>query len=136
MFTIIPYMRDQWDQVSKAAFEATFGLPRDPALERYDFTMAAVSEDGSLAGWITCKEMDAETIYWQYGGASPKFSGSSNVLIGYKQFVDFSLKDYKRITTRIENKNLPMLKLAFKLGFIIVGVHHFDNKVFVELMHG
>lgn len=45
---------------------------------------------------------------------------------------EFCEKDYKRITTYIENKNTPMLKFAMKIGFRITGIRNYKNEILLE----
>ena len=41
---------------------------------------------------------------------------------------------YKRITTYIQNTNSPMLRIAMKVGFKIIGTRTFKGDVMVEFL--
>lgn len=121
------------DKYSEKAHLSSFGEFRPKELERIDF--ALVATDGpEPKGFVTCKEMDSETLYWQYGGA---FSGTQNtfaVAPCYFEMIKWCLDRYQRVTTRIENTNIAMLKLAFKVGFLVIGTRVFNNQIFLELL--
>lgn len=133
-FFVTKIQSENWTRVfSEYAHLATFGVQRNRELERIDFSLLALDDKNSPAGFITCKEMDAETLYWQYGGVFPNYQKSLHVIEGYREFLSWSRQRYKRVTTRIENENITMLKMALMVGFRIMGVHLFDKKIFVEL---
>lgn len=106
---------------------------RDPRLERPDFTLIVEDLNG-ICGFVTCIEIDSETLYWQFGGALHEIKKSLKVKAAYVALIKKS-KDlgFKRIQTKIENTNVSMLKLALKFGFIVVGVFISRNKVYLEL---
>jgi hypothetical protein len=83
--------------------------------------------------YVTCQELDAETLYWQYGGSFP---GTRDTVLSAKCFDLFMswAKDigYRRVGFRVENTNYPMLKLAMRGGFKIVGLRAFHNYVLLE----
>lgn len=122
-----------WVKLNEQAHFCAFGEKRDRDMDRIDFALLAIDPNGVASGYISCLEMDKETIYWQYGGAMPNYKGSVFSFNGYREFIKYCGKFYKRITTRIENTNLTMLKMALKMGFLIMGTYTFKNKIFVEL---
>lgn len=83
-------------------------------------------------GYLTCRETDAHTLYWQYGGAFPGTIKSSMTWIGYQAFALWCKQRYKRVVTYIENKNTVMLKMAMKIGFVIQGIKVFDGHILLE----
>jgi hypothetical protein len=110
----------------------SFGEKRSGVLNRHHFAVGGyVNED--LGGWITCLEMDSETCYIQYGGSLPNFSKSIHVVAGYCKMINLLREKYERAWTRIENTNIPMLKMAMALGFLITGTYNFNNKIYLEL---
>ena len=114
------------------SYLSVFGLLRPLKLERCDFVL--ISEvDHKINGFVTCHEMDSESVYWQFGGIHKDIQKSVLVSNIYVEAIEWCKKKYKRITTRIENTNLPMLRLAMKFGFIIQGVWNFKGKVYLEL---
>ena len=118
------------------AYESSFGQSRDAGLERFAFALVAVDDDNDPVGFITCHELDSETVYWQIGGAFDKVKNTYSVITYYLGFITYCRGRFKRIRTRIENTNLRMLKLALKCGFLIVGTLTFNNTTYLELVHG
>lgn len=107
--------------MSENAHLAVFETYKPASLDRIDFALL-IERGETLMGFATCREHDAETLYWQYGGALPGTKSSSLTFPGYQAVVAWSKERYKRITTIIENDNVVMLKFAMKVGFRIVGV--------------
>lgn len=124
-----------WNMLSRDAHMVSFGVARDPSLDRLSFALIAVDNQGEVSGYVTCIEMDRETLYWQHGGAMPEYEKSIHTIKGYSQFINWSREHYKRVSTKIENTNTAMLKLAMKLGFMVVGTHTFKNKIYIDLLN-
>jgi len=126
---IIP---QHWHKLAELAHTICFGEFRPESLNRHHFIVGAFVKN-DLAGYFTCLEMDSETVYVQHGAAFPNQEKSIHVLPGYLKMLESLSQDYKRVWTRIENKNVAMLRLAMKAGFLVQGVYTFKQKVFVEL---
>ncbi len=124
---------DKWIQDSELAHRLSFDAHRSKDLERIDFALVTM-KDSKPHGYVTCIEMDSETVYWQIGGAFPNAKGTGAVVPCYIAMVDWCLERYRRITTRIENTNVAMLRLAMKVGFLIVGTWNFKGKIYLELL--
>lgn len=122
----------QWRLFSERAHLLCFGKNKPVTWDRIDFALLGLEQDEPL-GYITCREVDATTLYWQFGGAFPAIRGSFHSFRVYEEFVKFC-KDqcYERITTLIENDNLPMLKMAMKVGFRVIGVRTFKGSILLE----
>lgn len=123
----------EWAKYSKQSHEVVFGEERSPNFDRIDYALLATYK-GEVGGFITIKEMDAKTCYIQYGGVFPNFEKSLHVIKGYKAFLDELKKHYDLIWTRVENTNLPMLKMALSQGFLINGCSVVRNKIYLELL--
>jgi hypothetical protein len=121
----------EWKNLSEKAHLIAFSETKPSEWDRIDFALL-VRRGEQAMGYVTCREHDHETLYWQYGGAFPGTKESSLTFAGYKAFVSWSQKKYKRITTLIENNNVVMLKMAMKVGFRIVGVRLFRGHVLLE----
>lgn len=119
----------------KSMYQDVFGSERDQTLETCDFVLVAKDSELDPVGFITCHEMDGETLYWQLGGAASKIKKSGRVISHYVHCLAWSKARYQRVTTRIENTNAPMLKMALKCGFLITGIWNFKNKIYLELCH-
>lgn len=120
-----------WEPMSENAHLIAFGKKKPASFDRIDFTLLVRTEK-ELMGYVTCREFDHETIYWQFGGAFPGTQSTSLSWIGYQAFVEWCKPRYKRITTLIENKNTVMLKMAMKVGFRVIGVRNFQGSILLE----
>lgn len=126
---------EQWSQFSEDAHRACFSEFRPAYTDRIDFALLAhePQERGILA-YVTVRELDNESVYWQYGGAFENIAKSTLVYRSYAKFIDTMQGRYKRITTLVENTNVGYLKLAMKFGFRIIGVRNFKGSILVELL--
>lgn len=120
-----------WKEYSAHAHRIAFGEVMPEGLERIDFALLLVDGKKPL-GYVTCRELDSETIRWQFGGAFPGTQGTAVTYRGYQAFVRHAMRDYKRIGTLIENTNVVMLKMALKVGFRVIGVRMFQGSVLLE----
>ncbi len=103
-------------------------------MDRIDYAIV-LKDENELLGYCTCKELDDESVYWQYGGAFPTAQNSSKAVEVYMVLVSWAHEKYKRITTLVENDNVRYLKLAMHAGFRIIGVRMFGGKILVELLN-
>lgn len=124
----------EWSEFSEMAHLIVFNEKRSKSMDRVDFALIVENEKGVPLTYATCKELDSETVYMQYGGAFPSSEKTTLVFKCYDLMINFLMLSYKRIGTMIENKNKPMLKLAMKKNFIIVGMRNFHNSVLLEHM--
>lgn len=123
----------EWSLLSQDAHLVVFNEIKPPELDRIDFALITRREsDVTPMGYMTCREFDAQTLYWQFGGAFPGTRESSLTFLAYRSFVDFCAKRYARVTTLIENDNFVMLKMAMKVGFKIVGIRVFRGHILLE----
>ncbi len=124
----------EWATLSENAHLTVFEGKRPAHLDRIDYALLAKNKS-DLFGYVTVKELDAESVYWQYGGAFPGTKNSVKVLPAYVGFINWTKKKYKRISTLVENTNIAYLKLAMSCGFRIVGVEMFNGVVLVKLIN-
>lgn len=113
---------EQWSEISEKAlnFSFAFDYPR----EKNRIALALVVKNKStdeLCGYSTIVEFDSESAYMQHGGNFPPIRGTTLTLKAYLLMVDYLRAHYKFISTRICNRNVPMLKLALAAGFLITG---------------
>jgi RimJ/RimL family protein N-acetyltransferase len=123
---------DEWAVLADSAHLVVFETKERSKLDRIDFALLILADD-ELGGYFTCKEMDSETLYIQYGGVFPQFQKTIHAMHGYKLFIKWAKEHYKRLSTKIENKNLAMIKMALQVGFLITGVNVFKEKILLEL---
>lgn len=136
-YRVQKFNRDEWlnGQEMSVCYHEAFSDKRLESIERCDYALA-VLRDEKLCAFVTCIEMDGETLYWQFGGAFDEIKKTISVIESYQAAIDKSRDlGFKRITTRIENTNIAMLKLAMKCGFLIVGTWNFKNTVYLELLN-
>lgn len=124
----------EWEMMSENAHRAVFGEIKPKHFDRIDYVLLAV-EDGKPVGYVTVRETDHETVYWQFGGAFEWARNSIVTVRAYDVFLDEQKKlGTKRIHTRIENKNYPMLKLALSREWVIMGCGVFRGTVLIDLV--
>lgn len=129
---IVVYGAKEWALVSEEAHRIAFGTIKPASMDRIDFALLAVKDDVSM-GYVTCRETDAKTLYWQHGGAFPGTKDSIHTWPAYSLFMEHCQgMGYDRVTTVIENTNAVMLKMAQKVGFKIIGVRNFNGAVLLE----
>lgn len=121
-----------WKSFSEDAHMGVFGEERTKEMDRIDFALLAVSENNELVGYMTCRELDARTVYWQYGGAFDEHRETEKTWEMMQAFVRYHKDRYDRCTCYIENKNHKALRTAVKLGFFITGIKTFKNKIYLE----
>jgi len=134
MWQVLRVEKDEWrEKYATAAHAAVFQkyLPKD--LERISYALLIVKDD-TVIGYVTVREHDSETVYWQFGGVFPTFRRS---FVAAKLMEEALLwqKDYaKRVTMFVENTNVAMLKLALSFGFLVIGTRTFIGSVYVDLI--
>ena len=129
------YSAIEWSTMGEWAHRYCFNEIRPSQMNRIDYALLAV-KDGVPQAYLTARELDSESVYWQYGGALKSSEKSVNVLKAYQSFIETTKQSgMKRITTLIQNTNLPMLKMAMHCGFRIIGVRLFNNEIFCELLN-
>lgn len=124
-----------WLPLSEAAFELVFKGVHDRSLDRISFALLAVDEhtDAPIC-YLTTREMNAEDLCWEYGGAFPQKAATVEVYRAFCAFHDWCEKRYKRLFQVVENTNHRCLKLSMKLGFNIVGVRCIRGETLVEMV--
>ncbi len=126
---------EQWSVFSEDAHRSCFSEFRPAYTDRIDYALLAHDPaTRGIMGYVTVRELDHESAYWQYGGAFPTIEKSAHVFKVYLHFIEHMRQRYKRVTTLVENSNVSYLKLAMKAGFRIIGVRMFKGVILVELL--
>lgn len=126
--------KEEWKEMSASAHLICFNEKRDPEMDRIDFALLNVRGEEPL-NYCTVRELDSESVYWQYGGAFPNTKGTGTSFYSYQRYADWCFdQGYKRITTYVQNDNLAMLKIALQVGFRIIGTRTFKGCIMVELL--
>lgn len=132
---MIPFVErfnpSEWREYSEQAHSACFGTFKPVQMDRIDFALVVRTEK-DLLGYVTCKELDHETLYWQFGGAFPGTRFTTSSWKAFLALTQYCSDKYKRLTFRVENDNGAMLKFAAKSGFKIVGCRFFQGTVLLE----
>lgn len=126
------YEKEEWKKISESAHIICFSETRPIGFDRIDFALLVVTDGNVPAGYITCRETDSETVYWQFGGAFPSIKGTIMSFRAYEAFVEWTKSKYRRIYTLIENTNIAMLRMAQKVGFLIIGIKNFHGSIYLE----
>ena len=124
----------EWSEMSEKAHLICFSENRPAGMDRIDFALLNV-RGADLLSYCTVRELDKDSCYWQYGGAFPNTKGTPTSWRSYQMYADWCFSNgYQRISTYIENTNLPMIKIALKVGFKIIGTRTFKNQILVEFL--
>ena len=125
--------KEDWDKLSTDAHTAVFNEKRPSSWNRIDYALG-IRSGLDIIGFATIRELDHESVYWQYGGGIPEFRNSPKMFKGYKAVADYCFENgVKNIQTLVENTNVVMLKMAMKIGFLIIGTKTLDGKTYVDL---
>lgn len=129
--------KDQWQDSWQMhrCYAQVFHGERSLKDERPDFALVC-TEDEKLRAFVTCIELDSETLYWQHGGAFDQIKNSLKVKRALLACLAESKSlGFKRVRTMIENTNTQALKLEMHCGFLISGTYFLKGKLFVELVN-
>lgn len=112
--------------MSENAHKYSFGIVRGSSNDRIDFALCA-REGEDFCGYATVIELDSESAYMQHGGNLEPSRGNVKTFRAYTMIIDHLKSNYKNVSTRIFNKNTAMIKLAFKVGFLVTGTDTSKN---------
>lgn len=126
---------EQWNLMSEKAHMVCFNEVRPKEVNTFDFALFATDKNDTAIAYATCIELDNESVYMQHGGAFPEARKSMKAVNAYHRFVAQLKGKYKRASTRVQNINIPMLKLAFSAGFVINGLDTHGDEIFLHLIN-
>lgn len=133
--SVLKFSASEWKEFSEKAHLIVFDQKRNPQMDRIDYALV-VSEGDSLQGYLTAREFDSESVYWQYGGSFPTTKKNLRAFYCYQKCIDWTKEQgYKRITTLIENENVNYIKLAMKFGFRAIGIRMFEGNILIEFLN-
>lgn len=121
--------KESWMNISPYFHQMAFSNKDFSLIENIDFACSLVNDDTTL-GYCTFRVLDKTHVYMQYGGAVDL--GAYLNFKAYLTLVEALKKEYMHITTLIKNDNVPMLKMAMKAGFRIVGIRFIKNEIYLE----
>jgi len=130
---VMEIQKDDWMLLSEKAHLIVFNEAKMASTDRIDFALVTENSKGDLMNYVTCRELDSESLYWQYGGSFPGTKGSILSLRAVQALLEYcKAAEYKRVGFFVENTNLAMLKMAMKCGFLITGVRNFKGVILLE----
>lgn len=130
---VVKISKEKWAELSEKAHLIVFNEIRKPEMERIDYALLVESDSGVPMQYATCRELDAESVYFQYGGSFPGTKGTGKSLRCFDKIIEWSeFAGYRRISFLVENTNEAMMKLALRFGFLVVGLRNFKGQVFLE----
>lgn len=123
---------EEWYRYAEEVHRLVFNTNRDPWVDRISYALVVYDSAGPI-GYVTCRELDCKTLYWQYGGALKDRRGLS-AFRAFEAILDQAKVKYERVTTCVENNNIGYLHLLMKMGFRIIGLRLFEGQVMLELL--
>lgn len=130
---VVKLTKEDWATLSEKAHLIAFNEHRDPISERVDFAIIVEDGYGKPMIYITARELDRESLYWQYGGAFPDTRGTGKTKECVEEVLNWCKQNnYRRVFFYTENTNVPMLKLAMNLRFRAVGIRNYKHHVLLE----
>lgn len=124
---------EEWSKLSSAAHKISFSHERSPDVDRIDYALL-VRNDSELCCYATIIELDKDSVYMQHGGSFPNAAKGVVSVKGYFMFTNWLKEHYQTISTRIFNKNHPMLKLALAADLDPVGMDVMNGMVFLNCL--
>lgn len=131
-FTIHKMDPKTWESFSEHAHRACFSEIKPREWDRIDYALLCTNEKDEPCGYMTCRELDSKSVYWQFGGAFKPIKGTINSMRVYEAFINWHKERYQRVCTYIENDNRAMLRMADKVGFKITGIRNYNSQVLLE----
>lgn len=125
---------DEWKLMSKKAHQICFGEDQDPEILTCDYALIAVNDNDELLGYATIVEINKISAYMQHGGIMPNSQGSTIPLMVYRAVTGYLKEHYHRISTRILNTNIAMIKISMAQGLIINGTDFIEGELFLNLL--
>jgi RimJ/RimL family protein N-acetyltransferase len=134
MIKVEPIDKFTWERdFSENAHKAVFAKIKPAYMDRIDYALLLVDEKfNTILGYIACRELDHETVYWQFGGGPTDLRGKGKGTECLEAVLEWAIPKYKRVTFFVENENYPMLGLAMKFGFKIIGIKNHKSSVLLE----
>jgi len=124
---------EEWNEMSKDAHLLCFSEERNPEMNRCNFALLITDEKDVPVAYSTIVELDSLSAYMQHGGAFPEFQGTTKVARAYHLMLAYLKEHYLKITTRIKNTNIAMLKLALSADLLVSGIDYVTGDLFLNL---
>lgn len=131
---VVRVEKEEWKEVSEDVHAVVFSEKKPVSTERIDFALVVETDHASAPlAYATCRELDSESLYFQYGGSFPGTKGTVLSLSCMRALLEWAQANgYRRVAFLVENTNLPMLKMGMRVGAFIRGVRVFQHSVLLE----
>jgi RimJ/RimL family protein N-acetyltransferase len=123
---------NEWYRYAEEAHKLVFKKQRDPWIDRITFAWLAYTDSGAI-GYVTCRELDCHSLYWQFGGSFDERRGIPAVR-AFEAILEKAKDKYRRVTTLVENDNVNYLHLLMRKGFRVIGLRVFEGNILLELL--
>lgn len=136
-FKIIQIDPKEWAaRFASSAHVAVFGEHRPGYSNRIDYALLVIDVERDVpVAYLTARELDHESIYWQYGGSFKPHFRPHTALTIYNQLIAWHGERYKRVSTFTKNDNLEYLRIALKCGFLVIGTRTFNGDILLDLLN-
>lgn len=130
---VIQVSAEEWPKYSENIHKLVFKEIKPASRDRISYALLFVKEQ-EVIGYVTVRELDDENVYWQFGGVLTRFRRGLLGCQCFEMALEWQKARSKRVVMYVENKNLPMLKMALAYGFLIIGTRTFREFTMVDLM--
>lgn len=121
-----------WARVSREVHAEVHGKDKPAEWDRIDYALLATVGPDAVT-YVTVRETDHESVYWQFGGAFKWARKSIWIVKSMRALLDWQLVRSKRVVMLVENTNLSMLRLALASGLLVRGIRTFRETVLLEM---
>lgn len=131
---VLQVMPEEWARRFSAEMHKLVFKELKPAeVDRISYALLFVYKNEPI-GYVTVRETDHETVYWQFGGVLTRFRRGVLGCRCFEAALEWQKARSKRVMLYTENTNLPMLKMALAYGFLVIGTRTFRQFLMVDLM--
>jgi len=123
---------DEWKVLAEEAHMLCFQESRHSDTNTFDYALLVTDKDDKPVAYSTIIEMDKATAYMQHGGSFPEFAKGIYVARAYQLMVAYLKEQYTKISTRILNTNISMLKLALSAELYVNGIDFLGGEIFLN----
>ena len=134
MIEVRKLSNEEWSKMAENAHLICFDEKRPSEMDRISYALLNVDGEKVL-NYCTVRELDSESVYWQFGGAFPNSKGTVHSARSYARNIKWTFdQGYKRITTYVKNTNTNMFRIQLKCGFLPIGMRTVQGDIYIELL--
>lgn len=125
---------DEWkNRFSEDIHKLVFKEIKPAFADRISYALLLTYQE-EVIGYLTVRETDHETVYWQFGGLLSRFRRGMLGSRCFEAALEWQKAHSKRVMMYVQNTNLSMLKLALGYGFLVIGTRTFREFLMCDLM--